>query len=413
MTTVLAESFQLGSLPPSLNEAIITLISIKGKDPTECASYRPISLLNTDAKILAKVLARRLEGVIPLIISSDQTGFIKNRYSFFNVRRLFNIIYSPTGNVPECVVALDAEKAFDRVEWRYLFTVLEKFGFGSSFISLVNLLYASPTAAVQTNGTLSQPFALGRGTCQGCTLSPILFNLAIEPLAIALRNSADVAGISRGGSVHEVSLYADDLLLYISNPTTSLPAALSLLEQFGSISGYKLNLNKSTLFPINSEALHLDYKDSPFKLERQQFIYLGVTVTRINSIKMTILPKFTYLFQMVPVFIPKSFFVSLDSVFSSYIWQNKKPRVNKLLLQRLKRDGGMGLPNTRHYYWAANIRCLTFWRHFYLQPNRPAWTSLELRSCGDVSLPALLGSPLSQFSSKLIANPVVRHTLKV
>lgn len=70
---------------------------------------------------------------------------------------------------------------------------------GPSFIALIKLLYTSPTATVQTNNTFSQPFALGRGTRQGCPLSPILFNLAIEPLAIALRNSADIAGIWREG----------------------------------------------------------------------------------------------------------------------------------------------------------------------------------------------------------------------
>lgn len=93
--------------------------SKKGKDPEDCASYRPISLLNADVKILAKVLARRLEDTLPSIIDTDQTGFVKNHHSFFNVRRLLNILHSPNNSVPECVVSLDAEKAFDRVEWKY------------------------------------------------------------------------------------------------------------------------------------------------------------------------------------------------------------------------------------------------------------------------------------------------------
>ena len=83
LLSVLSDSFNYGKLPPSFNEASIILLLKKGKDPTECSSYRPISLLNVDVKILAKVLAYRLETVIPSIISDDQTGFIKNRLPFF------------------------------------------------------------------------------------------------------------------------------------------------------------------------------------------------------------------------------------------------------------------------------------------------------------------------------------------
>lgn len=257
LTSVLCDSLKTGSLPPTFNQACITRIAKKGKDPEDCTSYRLISLLNSDVNIFAKVLAGRLEDALPTIIETDQTGFIKNRHSFFNLRRLFNIICSPSDNVPECVVSLDAEKAFDRVEWDYLFSVLEKFGFGPTFISLVKLLYTSPSASVLTNSIYSLPFGLERGTRRGCPLSPLLFDLAIEPLAIALRSQ--IPGIKRGGVEHKVSLYADDLLLYISDPLSYIPAALSLLNQFGQISGYELNINKSELFPINAEAMGLDY----------------------------------------------------------------------------------------------------------------------------------------------------------
>ena len=116
------DSLQRGSLPPTLTQASISLILKKDKDPNLCSSYRPISLLNVDEKILAKTLAARLEDIVPSIISEDQTGFIKHRQSFTNIRRLLNIIHSPPSTAsPEVVVTLDAEKAFDRVEWGHLF----------------------------------------------------------------------------------------------------------------------------------------------------------------------------------------------------------------------------------------------------------------------------------------------------
>lgn len=191
-------------------------------------------------------------------------------------------------------------------------------------------MYKCPSASVLTNSHYSEYFDLHRGTRQGCPLSLLLFTIAIEPLAIALCSSGLLQGIWRGGVEHKVSLYADDLLLFISKPSTSIPEALTILENFSQFSGYKLNLNKSELFPINKEALKLNYMVLPLKVVKDHFTYLGIYVTRefknlfksnfltlfdqvkqilskwsplslsligrINSIKMTLLPKFLYLF---------------------------------------------------------------------------------------------------------------------
>lgn len=117
LTDMFSDSFKICHLPPTLNVANITLILKKDKPPDICGSFRPISLIGVDSKLLSKLLATRLEKFLPSLINPDQTGFIQNRLSLTNVRRLLNVIqYSNQANYRGLAVSLDAEKAFDRVE---------------------------------------------------------------------------------------------------------------------------------------------------------------------------------------------------------------------------------------------------------------------------------------------------------
>lgn len=216
------------------------------------------------------------------------------------------------------------------MEWDYLFFVLGKFGFGETFISWVRLLYASPQAMVRTNFTNSDYFRLYRSTRQGCPLSPLLFAIVMEPLSRSLQSHPSIHGIVRYGVEQKVALYADDLLLLLSDLSQSVPAALSVLEKFSKFSGYKLNLSKSEMLVVNGQ---LDSNSTllpslPFKVVDSGFTYLGVYVTkklsdlygrnflsllskikqdlerwallnlsipaRINTIKMNVLPRFLY-----------------------------------------------------------------------------------------------------------------------
>lgn len=159
------ESLKQKKLPTSMTQATISVHPKKGKDPTKCESYRPISLLTCDYKILTKILSLRLESIVPKIVHPDQTGFVKGRQSFHNLRRLFNIIYSKHSiHSPEIVISLDAHKAFDRIEYGHLFKTLSKFGFGPVFVSWIRTLYAAPQARVRTNNFNSQYFTVQRGT---------------------------------------------------------------------------------------------------------------------------------------------------------------------------------------------------------------------------------------------------------
>lgn len=127
--------------------------------------FRPISLLNLDFKLLSKTLALRQEKILSNIIKNNQTGFIAGRNSCNNMRRLLNIIQLCQQNqLKGMVVSLDAEKAFNRIEWDFLFFTLNEFGLGETFIKWVKLLYHNPLWAVMTNSKHSPYCALGRGT---------------------------------------------------------------------------------------------------------------------------------------------------------------------------------------------------------------------------------------------------------
>lgn len=170
-----------------------------GKDLRLPESYRPISLLQVDVKILAKVLANRLNKVMLSLIHGDQAGFMPGRNTSFNLRCLFiNLptLHNSTGS--RIIVALNTAKAFEAVEWGYLWTCLNKFGLGTKFIKWVQLLYQAPVARVVANGWPPRCFLLARGTRQGCPLSSLLYALAAEPLTIAIRTHPKIVGLGKG-----------------------------------------------------------------------------------------------------------------------------------------------------------------------------------------------------------------------
>lgn len=352
--------------------------------------------------------------------NSDQTGFIPGRYSFCNVRKILNILYADYNNKEGAILSLDARKAFDTIEWPYLFTTLEKFGFSNSFIDWVRILYKSPKSSILTNGNKSKPFSLQRGVRQGDPLSPLLFDIALEPLAIGIRAHPNIKGIKLGKTETRVTLYADDLLICLADPRTSIPALLDYVNSFSIISGYTINWGKSEFMPLGDN-LPQEFLDAlPFKVAHEYFNYLGLKLTnnsahlfkanfadlvdklkaninawrtlpltmigRVNAIKMVSLPRFLYLFQNLPIYLSTSFFKKLDSIILPFVWGYKSHRISKAHLYKSTNEGGLGLPNIKHYYWAANSRALTYWKHSpteEAQEGTPSWLQLETPVTGN------------------------------
>ena len=142
---------------------MLSLIYKKG-DPDNLENWRPISLLNVDYKIATRVLSKRIQKVLPQIISMDQQGYIKNRFIGYNIRQIQDIIdYTDKLNIDGVILFLDFRKAFDTVEFPFLFSVLEKFGFKCSFIKWIKTLYNDSKSCLINKGFLSECFTLGRG----------------------------------------------------------------------------------------------------------------------------------------------------------------------------------------------------------------------------------------------------------
>ena len=199
-------------------QAIIRLIYKKG-ERRDIKNWRPISLQNVDMKIISKILAERLKKTLSDIIHVDQQGCIPGRFIGQNVRLIQDIINEKDDD--SVMIFLDQEKAFDRVEWKWLMMTLRHFGFGEKFIKWIRIIYKHPKSAILTNGYLSNYFELSRGIRQGDALSALLYIIQAEPLAEKIRRNKDIKGIKVESYECEtevkISQFVDDTTIFLEN----------------------------------------------------------------------------------------------------------------------------------------------------------------------------------------------------
>lgn len=147
---------------------------------------------------------------------------------------------------------------------------------------MVKLLYNTPRAQIFTNQILSSHFSLHRGTRQWCPLSFLIFALAIEPLAENIRSDPLIHGYNTQNSINKISLYGDDVLLFISQPQVTIPQLLDKINSFGTFSGYRINWNKSELMPVHVQNIGLLH-NFPFSISPDRIAYLGIQITKCHS----------------------------------------------------------------------------------------------------------------------------------
>jgi hypothetical protein len=116
------------------------------------------------------------------------------------------------------IISTDAEKAFDKIQHHFMIKALRKQGI---YLNIIKAIYDKPTANIILNGEKLKPFLLKSGMRQRCSLSPLLFNTVLEFLARAIRKEEETKGIQIGKETIKISLFADDMILYLKDPKSS------------------------------------------------------------------------------------------------------------------------------------------------------------------------------------------------
>ena len=357
-----------GELATSQKLGVINLIH-KGKDLRRdvVKNWRPITITNCDYKIFSKCIALRLQKVLDKIIDKNQTGFMKGRNITDHIRIIDDIInLADKFDLPGYIVSLDFAKAFDSINKDAILHALKYFNFGNYLINCVDTIMKNSESCVSNNGWLSSFFEVNKGVRQGCPISPLLFIIAVELLAIKIRSNKNIKGLTfkNNGIVTEpqkILQYCDDTTLLL-NSTDELLEALKDIDEFRKISGLTLNIGKSIGFGIgaskdirgnpgniqwknkkeNTKILGIYFnsskeasdieenwipkiekiKELAIKLQRRKVTLWG----KVLLCKTFLLSQVAYNIQALSM--PAKFIVELESICFKFIWkkQNDKKR---------------------------------------------------------------------------------------
>ena len=404
LTSVYNHAFRTGTLAVSQRRGVISLLFKKG-DRTQLKNWRPVTLLNTDYKILTKALANRLQQVLPLIIHTDQTASIKGRTINDNTRLLHDVVaYANEKDVPLALISVDQLKAFDRVSHEFLFQCLEHFGFGPNFVQWIKLIYNSVSSSVKTNGWLTAFITLERGLRQGCALSMPLYVLTAETMAINIRQNQRIHGIRPPDSEEELKLsqYADDTTLLLSDDQ-SIHEVFNTFDLYERASGAKINKGKckglwSGAFAHRSEQLGgFDWFNDfiPDKILGQ---FIGnvdcvrcnweAKIQKINNIigawrhrdlsykgralVINGLLTSTLWYNATSLPVPSWAIAQIEESIYDFFWNYKRHLVNKDILALPVQHGGFNIPRIKTKIQSLRLNTLrrllsaedAHWKHF-------------------------------------------------
>ena len=387
LTNVIQTILENNTLAPSQCKAILTLLYKKG-EREDIGNWRPISLLNTDYKIITKVLAERVKIVLPKIIHPDQKGFINGRNISDANRLLQDLIkYSDEHEINSSIIFIDYQKAFDRVEWPWALKCLERFNFGPKFRGWINMIYKNAKTCILTNGFRSTYFPISRSMRQGCPISPLIYIIQVEPFACAIRNNEKIIGFPLpGNKTVKFNAYVDDSQIF-NRTEESIKETFKLSLKFEGASGAKIHKNKTTGLYIGPwKGKSPEFKEISWT--KNSIKTLGVfhgynidehaiwmeKITKIKNciqvwktrdltlrgkiliIKTFVITQIGFQAEMIPV--PQYIIKAIDKIIWEFLWDSKQPLVNKQTMFLDPLSGGLNMVNLLHFIQAKQIKSI-------------------------------------------------------
>ena len=406
-------SYENDILPQSQRLGITTLIPKGDSDKAHLTNWRPITLLNTQYKLVSGCIAERIKPALNSVINHDQKGYLKDRYIGEITRTVFDTFdYAKRKKISGLLLLVDFSKAYDSLSFSFLERTLSFFGFGPSLIKWVNLTLRNFSSCINHAGNISERFCFEKGLKQGDPLSSYLFILGSELLAIKIRAQADTAGFCFENLVHILDQYADDLTAYLKvdendmlKTENNLKNIISLIGDFYKISGLRVNVNKTKViwfgemadshtelcmdlglkwvktfkllglkFDNKLEKMYdLNYEEGIKNIKKviNSWRYRHLTVYgKITIIKSLALSKLTHLSIVLPQ-LGQEALNELEHAFLDFIWNSKGDKVDRKTLFIPEKFGGLNMISVSDFWKSLKLSWLR-----RLLTTKSAWKSV-------------------------------------